>query len=77
MGVFIENNVDYLQFRLKESEVMGRRGCQLVKLYYGGFWVYWDILGIMKNLKLESFNLVSNDVLKQIFIVECKVQFNI
>lgn len=56
---------------------MGRRGRQLAKLYYGGSWVYWDILGIMKNSKSESFNLASNDALKQISIVERKVQFNI
>lgn len=76
-GAFTENNADYLQSRLKESEAMGRRGRQLAKLYYGGSWVYWDILGIMKNSKSESFNLASNDALKQISIVERKVQFNI
>lgn len=53
-GVFVDC-IDYLLFRLNKREEMGRRGCELVELYYGWLRVVWDILSVINDLGLMFF----------------------
>lgn len=51
LGVFVDC-IDYLLFMLNKREEMGKRGCELVELYYSWLRVVWDILSIINDLIL-------------------------